>query len=201
MQDAARSNSHELWLKLPMESEDFPKDDPGSKAILSRASLDKNMENLRWALSRASGYAGLALYNDLSFTNTRSTLSAMLKAANDRGLGLFDLNISPPAQIEDTATRFNTPYVKNGIFFHDPKWGGDLKVAAELLETIAESRGRAVGVFKNYPGALDFINEWAPELTRKGYTLAPLSAIYHAQNPETVKSIPPALEDTHAPER
>ena len=198
LRETARSNGHELWLKLPLENENFPMDDPGSKAILSRASLEKNMNNLRWTLSRTSGYTGLALYNDLTFTRTKSTLSAVLKEAGDRGLGLFDMNISAPSQVKESADRFNAPYIKNEIFFHDPKWAGDLSSAAELLETIAESRGYAVGVFKNYPGALDFIENWGPELTRKGFTLAPLSAIYLAQNPAAVKPMPSKLESNDA---
>lgn len=198
MQKTARSNGHELWLKLPMENENFPQDDPGSKAILSRASLEKNMDNLRWTLSRTSGYAGLALYNDLAFSRTKSTLSAILKASIDRGLGLFDMNISAPAQIKDTAERFNAPYIKNEIFFHDPKWAGDTSAAAELLETLAESRGHAVGIFKNYPDTLAFIERWVPELERKGFTLAPLSAIYLSQNPDAVKPLPSPREDANA---
>lgn len=199
MREAARNKGHELWLKLPMETENFPKDDPGSKAILSRASLDKNMDNLRWALAQTSGYAGLALYNDLSFTRTKSTLSAILKESSDRGLGFFDMNISAPSQVKESAERFNAPYIKNEIFFHDPKWAGDIDAAAELLETIAESRGYAVGVFKNYPSALEFIQSWVPELARKGFTLAPLSAIYLSQNPAAVKPMPPKLETQDAP--
>jgi len=198
MQETARSNGHEIWLKLPMENQNFPQEDPGSKAILSRVSLEKNMDNLRWTLSRTSGYAGLALYNDLAFTRTKSTLSAVLKEAVDRGLGLFDMNISAPAHIQDTAERYNAPYIKNEIFFHDPKWAGDTGAAAELLETLAESRGHAVGVFKNYLDTLDFIERWLPELESKGFTLAPLSAIYLAQNTETVKPTPPAQEDGDA---
>lgn len=198
MREAARNNGHELWLKLPMENQNFPQDDPGNKAILSRASLDNNMDNLMWTLSRTSGYAGLALYNDLAFTNTKSTLSAILKAAIDRGLGLFDMNISAPDHVKDTALRFNAPYIGNEIFFHDPKWAGETKDAAELLETIAESRGHAVGVFKNYPAALAFIEGWVPELQRKGFMLAPLSAIYLSQNPEAIKPMPPRQESANA---
>ena len=197
MREMARGKGHELWLKLPMETQNFPKDDPGSKAILSRVSLDTNMDNLRWALSRTSGYAGLAIYNDLAFSRTKSTLSAILKAAADRGLGLFDLNISAPAQIQDTAERLNAPYISNEILFHDPKWNGEINEAAELLETIAESRGSGVGVFKNYPAALAFIENWLPELQRKGFTLAPLSAIYLSQNPEDRKPMPPVHEGSN----
>ncbi|MAE50427.1 MAG: hypothetical protein CMH27_01315 [Micavibrio sp.] len=178
----ARNNGHEIWLKIPFENQNFPYEDPGSKAILSRASLSANMDNLKWALASTSGYVGLAFYSDLAFQKSKPALNALFKEAIDRGLGLFETNISAPSQIKDIASRFNAPYIKNEITFFDGKWNNNIDEAAELLETIAESRGRGVGVFKAYPDALNFINRWAPQLEQKGFTLVPLSAIYLADN-------------------
>ena len=178
----ARNNGHEIWLNIPFENQNFPYEDPGSKAILSRASLSANMDNLKWALASTSGYVGLAFYSDLAFQKSKPSLNALFKEAIDRGLGLFETNISAPSQIKDIATRFDAPYIKNEITFFDGKWNNNIDEAAELLETIAESRGRAVGVFKGYPDALKFINRWVPKLEQKGFTLVPLSAIYLADN-------------------
>lgn len=187
----ARGAGHEIWLKLPIENQNFPYDDPGSKAILSRSQTPVNMDNLKWALGRANGYAGVAMFHDMAFSNARPAMAAIIKETIDRGLGLFDINMSAPSQMGDMAGRYQAPYVKNEIIFHDPKWNGDMQEAAKLLETIAQTRGRAVAVFKTYPESLEFLESWIPQLQEKGYLIAPLSAIYLLQNPDADKPMPP----------
>jgi len=209
----------EIWLKIPFESADFPMDDPGIKGILTRASLSKNMDNLTWALSRAHGYSGIAASVDSAFLQSRPLLGSLAKDVFDRGLGFFEMNNAAPPIVKDMAERQNKPYIRNEIMLQDPKWNGDIGEAAGLLETIAESKGYAIGIMQPYPETIEFVKQWSSNLERKNITLVPLSAIYihkiakpqnnanlkpvvtpaqQTQNPQPVIAPPPA-ETLHDP--
>lgn len=196
LQSALRQNGHELWLKLPMENQNFPYDEPGAKAILSRASQDANLDNLRWVMSRFSGYAGIAPYLDLAFSDARPMLGEILKESFSRGLGYFELNPAAPDQAKDAASRINAPYIRNEIQFQDPKWNGQTEDAWDLLGRIAQSKGYAVGVFKPYPETLTFLSEKLAGLEGSGYKLVPLSTIHTKSAPKPPSPSAPAPDST-----
>lgn len=178
LQKQLRQNGRELWLKIPFETSGFPEDDPGMRGILSRASLGQNMENFKWGLTRFSGYAGVAADIDTAFITAKPTIGALMKENFDRGLGFFEMNNSAPPQIKDMAMRNNTPYIRNEIKLHDPKWNANIREAATLMESIAQSKGHAIGILKPYPETIPFIQEWISSLQARNFALVPVSWIY-----------------------
>lgn len=173
-----RGDGREIWLKLPLETSSFPLDEPGIRGILSRVPTAQNTENMLWALSRFAGYTGVTAYVDNSFSDERSVPTMIAAQSFERGLGFFEINNSAPVLIKDAAQRNNAPYIRNEVNLHDPKWGGTIGEAAELLEKIALSKGYAVGVLQPYPASIEFVNTWIAELESNGIAVVPLSAIY-----------------------
>ena len=188
LQKKIRQSNHEIWLKLPFQTKNFPMDDQGAKTILSRTSLGNNTENLKWALSQTTGYAGIAAYIDNTFLSAKPMVNSLAREIFSRGLGFFDMNVAPVPTIKDAALSSKAPYVQNNIIFLDQKWNGNFSQAFDLLESIAQSKGYAVGVMAPYPKMIQALNEWESSLAQKNIELIPLSQIAYLTNPTLPKS-------------
>lgn len=183
LKNIIKQKGHEFWVKVSFETKNFPLDDPGAKTILSRNTLGTNMKNLKWALSRTSGYAGIASYIDGAFASSTPMIKALSRETLNRGLGFFEMNVGAGSTVKDIAVPMKAPYIRNDIIFFDQKWNGQFTQGFELLETIAESKGYAVGVIKPFPGAIEAFKNWYQSLDNSKIVLAPLSAIAFESNP------------------
>lgn len=88
----AREDGHEIWLDLPIETMNFPFRDPGSKGLLTSASLAYNMDRIEWALTRTTGYAGIATFTDGALNKSSTMFKDLFSNIFDRGLGYLELN-------------------------------------------------------------------------------------------------------------
>lgn len=176
-------NGHELWLKAPFETQNFPNDDPGPKAILRLSSLNQNQENLKWIMKRTEVYTGIAGYTDISFSNENPMINALARTIMNRGLGFLEMNVSAQPQIRDLAQRQNAPYGKVDVRLNDTKWKNRINEALDLLESIAQSRGSAVAILSPFPETIDSIQQWSTTLANKNIEIVPLSAVIKDRNP------------------
>ncbi len=171
-----RENGHEFWLTLPMENENFPAEDPGARGILTLASLKYNQDNYEWVLSRALGYAGVALYSDDAFDEVQSTYKNIVGDIYERGLGLFELNdVETNGVAEALAVTNNAAYAQNTL---SPDFEfQSVRDAFETLKRQARDNGKSVGVMTLTPALLNTIKTHIAEAQEEGFAIVPLSAL------------------------
>lgn len=182
-------NGHEIWMKVPFETINFPESDPGPKGILKRSSLNTNQENLKWVMGQTEVFTGIAAYTDAAFSGSNPTMNTLSREIMNRGLGFFEMNVAALPQVRDLAESLNSPYTKADIVLHDQKWNGNYNEALELLENIAKSRGSAVAVLKAHPALIQTINAWSKTLPSKQISIAPLSNVIIARSPKLAVSM------------
>ncbi len=187
-QDKARINGHETWINLPVGTENFPNTiDPGPKALLASASLKTSDADLKWTMSRTSGYTGLASRTDHVFTSSPISLKQTMNDLFNRGLGFIELNPDASDTIGLLASIANAPYLKADI--HINKSTGT-ESPFKKLESIARTKGYAVGVLSPTISSISQANIWIKSLEAKGFTLAPASAIAELQIAPPISSPP-----------
>ncbi len=173
----ARQNGHELWIEVPFENSGFPGSDYGPQTLLSRQSLQYNQKRLEWALTRTTGYAGVAGYMDDIFTGARPLLQSLLQLNFGKGLGYLELNPKGPDFIETFAATNSSPYIRTSHIFADTN-AEKLQAYFSSLEQRAKSGGGiAVGVLPAYPRAVEDAATWLNTLKAKGISIAPVSAV------------------------
>lgn len=177
IRDFLGDHEYESWLSIPMETNLFPNEDPGPKALLSRNSFDKNKESLYWALARANGYAGIAAYSDSAFAIAKPTLGALMNDVFARGLAYVDLNSDGAQQIESIADRLNAFYGKAHLNFAKYSRGYHDDNYAELATGIIGSRKSTILVFPMNTAAIRIAQETYRKAQAEGHILAPLSYI------------------------
>lgn len=174
--DKARGAGHEVMLELPMEPFDFPDSDPGPHALLVAASVEENAKRLDWALSRATGYAGVMNLLGGRFMGEEGAIEPILAAVAKRGLMFFD-NGASSSSVAITAARHVRAAIATGTMTLDSVQTPaaiDAKLAE--LETAARQDGFAIGVASAYPVTVARIAEWAASAGARGFHLVPASA-------------------------
>lgn len=172
---AARAAGHETIIGLPMQVGHNPDITAGDKALHAASAPAHNHARLDWALSRLTGYAGVTdvIGLDAPETFLAHKRAATWLAAHLAHDGLFMVvasqNAAPPA---DANIR-----IANSVI--NPAQGRAAMAAAlKQLETIAQSRGSALGVVLNPTRrSIAQLARWASALNGKGITLVPVSAL------------------------
>jgi len=177
---AARARGHEVVLQVPMEPFDFPDSDPGPHTLRAGGATGANAERLNWALSRFTGYAGVANLLGDRFLSDPEALAPILTTLSRRGLYFYDTG---------AAARSAAPAVAGSLGLAFAQGAGSLdtiQTALEIdrrlaeLEEKARAHGSAVGTAFVYPVSIARIAQWAKGLQARGFVLVPVSAIVNA---------------------
>ena len=169
--DLARANGHEVLLEIPMEPMDYPENDPGPYTLLAQSQAGEIDKRMEWLLSRAQGYFGVTNYLGGRFLASDAGVAAFSGTLKKRGLAFVD----------DGQAKAGSP---GG----PPRASADRVVDDQLspeaidrqllaLEAAALQRGQALGSGFAYPVTVQQISRWADGLDRRGYQLAPASAM------------------------
>jgi len=169
----ARTGGHELLLQVPLEPFDFPDNDPGPHTLLTSLPNEENMRRLHWVMSRLTNYVGIVNYMGARFTADGGSLAAFLDELGRRGLMYLDNGTSPRSRAESVAHATRTPFAKSEVVID----ASDIDTRLLELETIARSKGSAVGYASALPVTVKRIAEWAKSLESRGVVLVPISAI------------------------
>jgi uncharacterized protein len=195
----AGAEGHEFWVFMPVESQDYPTvTDPGPQALLAHSDFKYNQEKFLWALSRTSGYAGIAGYTDTAFLNAQSALKSLWNEGYDRGIGYLEINPAGLEGVEMNAIEKKAPYIRNHSIYEEGAQSPEAWLKA--LEMEATNNGFTVGIIKRpYPKVVDAVAAWSATLKERGYSLAPVSALAQVNKdvPETPPPATPAAPAEH----
>lgn len=179
--ERARSKGHEVMLSLPMEPQDYPRNDPGPNALLTMLPPERNMERLEWSLGKAVGYVGITSTTGSKFTASPDAVTPVIAAMKARGLMVLDARTNPRSVAGTLAGQSGVPRA-----FADRQIDRDLSRGAiddqlAELEAIAKANGAAVGIGAPYPSTIERINLWLTGLADRGIAIVPVSALANMQ--------------------
>lgn len=170
----ARSRGHEIWLNLPIQTQDYPYSDPGPMGLLSDVSIAYNQERLGWLLTRTAGYAGVAAYTDHTIKRSASMYKDLFTRTLSRGIGFLQLNGTQEDNIiQSAAFQTRAPYVANTAQINITSLDqSSLKVAQDYMASHLRTVIHVDPEFSN----IEVLNSWLVNLQNEGFVLAPVSA-------------------------
>jgi polysaccharide deacetylase 2 family uncharacterized protein YibQ len=173
----AREAGHEAILQIPMESFDYPTDNPGPHTLLAAASESQILDDLHWLMARFPGYVGIANFLGAKFTADEAALSPVLRDVAGRGLLYVDDGSSPRSLARGLAARLNLPTIGADVVIDASPKPQAIDEALTRLEGLARANGSALGVATALPVSIEHISHWARSLEGRGLALTPVSAI------------------------
>lgn len=175
----AAAQKRDSLLLIPMEPISYPKDDPGPKALLSRASLKDNARNIEWLLSRTGNIKGSMNYMGSRFLTDSNNLRPLFNALNKNDLLFIENAGGQSRRLAETTARISkTPYIATDIILDTTISEHAIQQQLVALEKIAADRGHALGIIHPYPVSLATVNRWSDTLARRGFRLITPTALW-----------------------
>ena len=179
--ETARAAGHEVFMDLPLEPLDFPRDDPGPSTLLTNLSTADNLNRMEWVLGRAPGFVGVVTWMGSQFTTVEDAMMPVLEGLKERGLMIVDSRGSSRSIATELASSIQLPRAFNNRFLDGTPAISAIDRALVDLETVAQEQRAAIGIARSLPVSIDRIQRWSGNLERKGIVLAPVSAIADRQ--------------------
>lgn len=179
--DRARARGHEVMIELPMEPFDPNADDTGPETLLATAQPAQNIERLERLLSRATGYFGVTNYQGARFATSSAASQPVVQALRRRGLVFISAGIGQRSAFSVEAQRANLPITAADRIIDARREAAAIDDQLLNLEALALQNQSAIGSGFAYPVTMEQVNNWARDLSSRGYVLAPASAVLNAR--------------------
>ncbi|MHA1597697.1 MAG: divergent polysaccharide deacetylase family protein [Alphaproteobacteria bacterium] len=177
----ARQAGHEVLMMMPLESNKFPYEDPGPKALTTTNDPDENRFRLEFVLSRMSGYVGVLTTMGSKFAESDEHLRVFLEEINRRGLILVEGKNEASTLATTVAAEIGLPRVAVDVVLDDIPSKQSIDRSFGEIEEVIASGSVGVGVAEPYPASIERIIAWQTALKDKKVVLAPITAIVGRQ--------------------
>ncbi len=178
----ARHSGRELWLQLPLEPFDYPRNDPGRNTLTTDAAPDENASRLHWALGRTTNYVGVMNYMGARFTAEEQAMRPVMEELGRRGLAYLDDGSSARSTAPNLAPADRVPFAAGDATIDAAPDRAAILKKLDQLEQMARARGSAVGVGSAFDTTIDTVAQWVAEARKRGIEIVPVSAV--AADPE-----------------
>ena len=171
----ARELGHETLLMLPMEPMNYPKSDPGPKALLTNLKVQENQKRLEIHLSQFTGYLAVTPYMGNRFSRVKRDFQPILKEVKRRGLGYFE-----PRLVRSKARQWKSDDLSYAKGHYDIVRGTSVakirKILAKVKAELAQKHSLILTVQADKI-SLREVQQWLPKVLSDTVVLAPLSAV------------------------
>jgi len=175
--EAGRNNGHEAWIQLPLQSINYPQDDPGPLGLIATLAPNVFEARLNKSLVSMPGAVGVILPRDETLSGTAKIFDGLLKQLDKRGL--LALSTQDRRSVKElTADKAIRKMLAQSDMVLDDVPNESViksKLAGLLDET--KKRGQYVVVLHARPQTLILVKDWLKRITHEGVELAPLSAV------------------------
>lgn len=178
---AARREGHEIVMQVPLEPFDFPNVNPGRNTLTIDAG-DKNLDRLRWVLSRTTNYTAVMNYMGARFSADPAAMGTLMTELGKRGLGYVDDGSSARSVAPELALKNGVPFAAGDAAIDAVQDRGAILDKLDELERTARAKGFAIGTGNAFDVTVDAVAAWASEARKRGVEIVPISAV--ASDPE-----------------
>lgn len=178
LKTAADKKGFESWLMLPLQTQDYPAQDPGPMTILTNAPLELTQDQIdRFTGIAKTGYPGFVTNGNHMFALEDLRTNPMMRTIATQGFGFIEGKSEGNAFARDFSKEYEIPYAQANEWLQRNMGRSDIETVLQRLEKLTQMNGSAVLMVESTPVSLDIINEWIETLPEKKIQIVPLSAI------------------------
>ena len=169
--DKAKEKGHEVLIEVPMESKQFPAEDPGPLGLLTTVEAKENQDRLETILKNANGAVGVLDIMGSKFRESNDFINpvfAKLKQAN-----LFYVQGTPGVRVGEATV----PTAIADLVIDEWPFRAAVDARLDYAERLAKYQGSAVASMSAKPVSFERLVLWIEQAQKKGVTLAPISQV------------------------
>lgn len=178
---AAKADGHAVIALIPMEPTTYPKDDPGTLALLGRHSVGENQKNMTQIFAAIPSADGAMNFMGSRYLAAEQNAELVLKATQDKKIPFIEAPVSERSVVKSVASRRAAPYATVDIYIDDNATENDIRNQLSELERISRQRGIAVAVVHPFPLTFTLLDSWLSGLDERSLVLADLSEAVRLQ--------------------
>jgi polysaccharide deacetylase 2 family uncharacterized protein YibQ len=165
-------------LHQPMEPLDYPKNDPGKRAILLKMTSAEVKAMLLKNISDVPFTAGVNNHMGSKVTENESKMQEVMGILKERNLLFVDSRTSSKSVAYKTAKKMGLRTAYNQVFLDSEKDLEYIKKQLDLVAKIAVKNGRVVAIGHcERKETLLALQEKLPEFKKLGITIVPVSQL------------------------
>ncbi len=172
----ARSFGHEVWMSIPMQSINFPDNDPGANAILASSGREQKQRRLFQSLGKATGYPGVVSVSEPETIRSKIDMNFIMSELAARGLGYIESDPSGRDSMQQ-AVNAKVPNTIATVWLDSEASPAAVKKILSDIETHALEKQKAVVFFRPAPATIKTLQPWIAGLKARNIEIAPASAV------------------------
>lgn len=201
---AAAKDGHKIIALIPMEPTNYPKDDPGTLALLGRNSIKDNQKNIAHILSAVPPAAAGMNYMGSRFLTAEQNADLVFKALGSKKMAFVEAPVSERSVAKSVAKATGEAYGAVDIYIDDSATENDIRSQLSELERISRQRGIAVGVVHPFPLTFTLLDNWMQTLDSRNLSLVDVATAIdlqkNAENGSMPRAIPASMGDDMPPQ-
>lgn len=169
--DRAKAAGHEVLIEVPLESKDFPAQDPGPLGLLTTLELKDNAERLDAVLKAGTGAIGVFDAQGTKFRENAQSITPMFAKLKEQNL--FYVQGSPGVRMGDA-------YVSTAVadvVLDERPFRAAVDARLDYAERLARYQGSVVASVQAKPVSFERLILWLDQAQRKGIALTPISTV------------------------
>jgi polysaccharide deacetylase 2 family uncharacterized protein YibQ len=169
--EKAKAKGHEVLIEVPMESKDFPAQDPGPLGLLTSVETKENQERLDNILKNTNGAVGIYDAMGSKFRESREHIDLVftkLKASN-----LVYVQGEPGVRVGEA----NVPTALADVVVDERPFRAAIDARLDYAERLAKYQGTVVAAMGAKPVNFERLVLWLQQAEKKGVVLAPISQV------------------------
>ncbi len=167
----------EILLHLPMESKNYPEDNPGPQAIYVDLKEGEIRRRVREALKAVPGAKGVDNHMGSRATEDPVVMETLLDEIRKQGLFFVDAQTTPNSVAYETANRLGAQCVKSAGFFDDKRDPTAIQKALLALAKTAQAKHRVLAIGHCRRTTLEALEAVLPRFREMGVELVPASEV------------------------
>lgn len=171
----ARQRGHEILVHMPMQP--IGHADPGPNALLTGLSQAEFARRLHWNLTRFDGYVGVNNHMGSRLTTDPALMRIVLQALRERGVFYLDSRTIAGSVGLPLAKQLGEPALGRNVFLDNEMTPAAVRRQLSVTETYAERHGSVIAIGHPHPVTVEALEQWVEEARRRGFTLAPITAL------------------------
>lgn len=172
-----RAAGHEVLLGIPIDPKNYPTNDPGAHALLTRFTISQNLNRLDWLLSRFTNYKDMVNHVGGRFTSSERYLRPVLEVMQARGLMFLHSNSPSTSVVFKVAQRIGLHMAINDSVIDESASRVAIDAKLLALERLAQASGNAIGTGFPYPVTVERLAQWTNAIGVWVFDLVPISAL------------------------
>lgn len=187
--DRAKAQGHEVLVEVPLESKDFPAQDPGPLGLLTTLELKDNTERLDAIIKASAGVTGVLDAMGTKFRESDSHLTPLFAKLKEQNL--FYVQGSPGIRVGEATV----PHAVADVVLDERPFRAAIDARLDYAERLARYQGSAIVALSAKPVSFERLVLWLDQATKRGIALTPISnALIRSEAPAAPAAKPKPAE-------